>query len=125
MRMLIRNYRFIMPIARGSFEINFSNFKGVFDAEGFEVHVEGRISQSIQTVNVRNAQVEYNSLADFVGSYSIVSGIPPSYVGIENIDIQFEGPGSKKLKLTGTIMGGLDQRYTVTGSGTWSMRKSD
>jgi hypothetical protein len=125
MRMLIRNYKFIMPIARGSFEINFSNFKGVFDANGFEVHVEGRVSQAIQTVNVRNAQVEYADLSDFVGSYSIVSGIPPSYVGIENIDIQFEGPGSKKLKLTGTIMGGLDQRYTVTGSATWSMRKSD
>jgi hypothetical protein len=55
-----------MPIARGSFEINFSNFKGVFDANGFEVHVEGRVSQSIQTVNVRNAQVEYADLSDFL-----------------------------------------------------------
>ena len=89
------------------------------------MRVVGCVSQSIQTVNVPNAELEYSTLADFVGSYSIVSGIPPSYVGIENIDIQFEGPGGKHLKLTGTIMGGLDQRYTVTGSGTWSMRKSD
>ena len=112
-----------MPKARGSFEVNFNNFTGTFDAEGFEVHVEGRFSQSIQSVNVRNAEVEYTSLADFVGSYSVVSGIPPSYVGIDKIDIKFEGPGGKALTLTGTISGGLDQRYTVTGSGTWSMRK--
>ena len=84
------------------------------------MRVVGCVSQSIQTVNVPNAELEYSTLADFVGSYSIVSGIPPSYVGIDTIDIQIEGPGGKHLTLMGSILGGLDQRYTVARSGTCS-----
>lgn len=125
MHMLITNDRFIMPVAKGSFQVNFNNFTGAFDADGFEVIVQGRFSQSVEPVNVRNAEVEYASLNDFTGSYSVVSGTPPSFIGIDRLNVEFEGPGGKKLTLTGVIPGGLAQRYTVTGSGTWSLRKRD
>ena len=120
---LISNHRFVMSVARGTFEVAFSNFTGVFDADGFDVIVQGRFSQSIESLSVRNAQVTYSDLRDFTGSYSVVSGIPPSYVGTDAIDVEFEDSGGKNLRLTGTIQVRLGQRYTVTGSGTWSMRK--
>jgi len=114
-----------MSVARGTFKVAFGNFTGVFDADGFDVIVQGRFSQSIELFSVPNAQVAYSDLRDFTGSYSVVSGIPPSYVGIDAIDVEFEGSGGKNLKLTGTIQVRLAQRYTVTGSGTWSVRKRD
>ena len=125
MCMLIRNHRFIMPIAQGSFEAGFNNFTGIFDAQGFKVHVQGRFSQSVEFFNISNAEVAYSDVKDFVGSYSIVFGNPPSYVGVDTINVEFEGPGGKTLKVTGTIQGKLAQRYTITGSGTWSTRKED
>ena len=81
--------------------------------------IEGSFLQTIQGVNVPHAVVEFNDMSDFVGSYSILSTVPPSFIGIDTIDLKFEDGSGRSLKVIGTIPGGLDQRYAVTGSGKW------
>jgi hypothetical protein len=119
--MLIRNHRFIMPVARGTFQINFGTFKGVFGVEGFEVIVQGRFPESHISVNVPKAEIEYPDLTDFIGPFTVTC--PPSYVGIDTIYVELINPHGDKLIVTGIIQGGLDQRYPVSGSGTLSRRK--
>ena len=114
-----------MPTARGAFNVANNCFEGDFEAEGFLVHVEGHFSQSVGIVFAPNSHVEYDSLSDFEGSYSVESGGPASFVGSTSIDIQFKGPGGKRLKVTGLLSGGLDKRHTITGSGTWSKSRED
>ena len=122
MRMLIRNHRFIMSrIARGTFEVVSNNFKASFIIEGYVVGVHGHFVQHIPVhLPPSPVQVQYSSLADFTGSYSTIPESPPSFIGTHTIEITFERPGVKNLTLTGTIPGGIDRRYTVTGSGIWS-----
>ena len=121
MRMLIRNHRFIMPVARGTFQINFGTFKGVFIADGYEVIVEGRFPETHISVNVPHAEFDFADLTSIIGPFTVTC--PPSYVGIDTIYVELVNPHGEKLIVTGTIQGGLDQRYLVSGSGTLSRRK--
>ena len=109
-----------MPIARGTFRVfNLHSFRGLFDVEGFEMHVEGRFTESIPAFDAPDALLEYYNISDLIGSYAIASG----FIGINTFDVQFEGSGGKKTKLTGIIPGGLDRRYIITGSATWDGHK--
>ena len=120
MRMLIRNHKFTMPVARGTFQITFGNFTGVFNVEGFQVIVDGRLTETHISVNVPNAEFEYTDMRYILGPFTVTS--PPSFVGIDTIYVELINPHEKSI-VVGRIQGGLDQRYHVSGSGTLSLRQ--
>ena len=108
-----------MQIARGTFTGRGSNFNGQFDAEGFQVIMAGRFSQSLLPFNVPKASITYRSLVDFSGTFTIGFSTPPSFVGKDTVDITFRRQGDIVLHLTGRLASPTDRRQIVTGSAQW------
>lgn len=123
MRKLIRIHRFIMPkSAIGSFRGFANNFNGIFYLDGYQVLVTGAFTQSMQQFSCSNASVTYNVLNDFAGPYNIEVSTPPSFIGIDTINIKFTSADGRELHVTGNVKPPLDQRQTAIGSGRWTVR---
>lgn len=123
MRMLIGIHRFIMSkTAKGSFRGFGNNFSGIFHLDGYSMLVTGAFTQSMQQFNVSNASVTYNVLNDFNGPYTIEVTTPPSFIGIDTINIKFTSADGGELRVTGNVRPTLDQRHTAIGTGRWTVR---
>lgn len=108
--------------AKGSFRGFGNNFSGIFYIDGYQVLVTGALTQSCQQFNVPSASVTYDVLNDFNGPYDIKASTPPSFVGLDTIDIKFTSADGKELHVTGKVTPALDQRHSAVGSSSWTVR---
>jgi hypothetical protein len=117
---LIRNHRFIMPVAKGTFTFNLNTFAGEFNVEGNQVLVNGSLSQYVPFgLFVPVATVTYNNVDDFLGTYTIrASDLSPAYIGINKVDISFERAGTV-LWVKGNLESPTSQKFIIHGSGDW------
>lgn len=121
MSLLTRIHRFIMSkSATGSFEGFANNFSGIFNIDGHQAAITGAFTQGFQEFKVSSAKVTYNGLDDFNGPYNIEIGTPPSFIGLDTIDIKFKSPDGKELHVTGNLTPALAQRQTAVGLGRWT-----
>lgn len=122
MTMLIRIHRFIMSkSATGSLNGFGNNFSGIFDVDGHQVLVTGAFTQGFKEFKVASATITYNGLDDFNVPYNIEIGTPPSFIGVDTIDIKLKSADGKELHITGDLTAPLAQRQTAVGLCRWAM----
>ena len=107
--------------ATGSFKGFGNNFSGIFDLGGHQVAVTGAFTQGFKEFNVSSATITYNGLDDFNGPYNVEISTPPSFIGLDTIDIKFESADGKELHVTGNLTPALAQRQNAVGLGRWTM----
>lgn len=65
--------------------------------------------------DVTTATIEYNSLEDFAGTYSVT---PPSFVGEVQLNLKLVKPGVE-LNIIGAVNRPLPTKVPVTGTAKW------
>ena len=81
------------------------------------MHINGAFIPPLPLFNVVTATIEYNSLDDFTGTYSVA---PPSFVGEVQLNLKLVKPGVE-LKIIGMVDRPLPTKVPVTGAAKWVM----
>lgn len=106
-----------MPLS-GRFSGRGETFVGLFQPQGYSLHLTGTFIPPLPLFDVPIATIQYNDLEDFAGTYYVT---PPSFVGEAQLNLKLVRAGGVELNITGALDRALLTKVPISGTAQWFM----